>query len=132
MKRLLLLLLGGFISCGLMTGCLESVPLEVRVNQTYNGQAITLQQGQELVIDLERDSSAARTHTWRIVSGGMQVFGEPATKTLESQHTIVDRYTFTALFVGSDQLRMEEQSQQNGGAGGADNRVFTLNITVTK
>ena len=124
--------LGIFTSCALLTGCVSSVPLEARVNQLDNGGTITLQQGQELVVELERNPASSHTLMWRVVSGGIKIFGAPMSKTLENQQTIVDSYTFTALFVGKDQLRIEEQSQQTNDVESITHRVFTLNVTVTK
>ena len=126
MKRLLwwIVLLA---NCTFVAGCLNSVPLEVRVNQSYSGGSIMLQQGQELVVELDTVAPLS----WQVVSGGRKVFSEPVKKSVQTQRSTLESYVFTALFVGEDQLRIEEM--QNGSVTpGQSNRVFTLHVVVTK
>lgn len=92
---------------------------------------MTLTQGQELIVELERSPGSA--YVWDIVSGGRKILSEPVNKTLQNGQVMIERYTFTALFVGSDQLRIEEKPQGVASQGeSARPRIFVLDITVTK
>lgn len=128
MKRRLMIC--GVLSSLMLAACVSTVPLTVKVNQRNSGGHLVMYRGQELVVELQRSNDAA--YAWTVSSYGPAVFENPTKQViqLEGQSVVVERYIFTAMRLGEDQIRIAELRSDQ--VASSARREFEMRITVEK
>lgn len=128
MKRRLWI--SGLLSMAMLTACVSSIPLEVRVGINQSGGAISMHQGQELIVELHRGNDPA--YAWHVTAHGAMVFGEPTKQVIQlsGQSVATERFVFTAMHMGDDVVRIAQRAVDGSSDGPA--REFILRVTVRK
>lgn len=119
-------LMGGLLSCVILSACAKNTPAEIWVSQQNNGESLTLYQGQELIVELRQRASSS--YAWRVTADGAAVFYPPAKQVIqfENHSTVIERYIFTVARGGHSQIQIEELPVDFSNR--IPQRTFVLNV----
>lgn len=125
MRQWLKFFLVAILSIG-MVGCVTQVPLDAKVGIEHNGKHVTVNQGQQVVVELKRAPDSA--YVWTLVNKGEKVLSAQPKQASRPQEgkLLTERFVFVAMRKGIDTIRIERLKVGDS----EPQQVFEMNVTV--